>query len=225
MQKRIRNTVLSFLTSQKPGKILDIPAGSGWLKESLGNHWNYHCADLYTEVDLPNFKQVNLNHDLPYEEQSFDYVACLEGLEHTENSHHLLREFHRVLKPGGLAIISTPNPLNIKSRRRYFREGTFYGFPHLVKTPKEGEHVHISPINLSFLIAFAKKYGFSLNKVHPVSIPLRMVRFLPRCLWVQAYSYLRNMNKDKKTQQWMQRLVSNNILLNDGIVVSFRSCP
>jgi 2-polyprenyl-3-methyl-5-hydroxy-6-metoxy-1,4-benzoquinol methylase len=113
-------------------------------------------------------ERVDLNGPLPYRDDSFDYVACLEGLEHIENYHHALREFSRILKKDGILLISTPNPLNVKSRLRFLRFGTFYGFPHLVRMPAEGEHLHMSPINLSFLIAFAEKCGFALEGIHPV---------------------------------------------------------
>lgn len=214
MQERIRDAVKAYFLNQKPGKLLDLPAGTGWLNDLLKG-WEYWGADLYTNSKLPNFKQVDLNRDLPYEDEEFDHVACLEGLEHIENPHHSLREFARLIKPGGKLIVSTPNPLNVKSRKRYLRKGTFYGFPHLVKMPKDGDHVHISPINLSFLIAFAKKYGLDLDRVHAVKIRPSMYRFLPSCFRIKLG------NAFQKKGEWMSHLSSLNVLLNDGMVISF----
>jgi SAM-dependent methyltransferase len=222
MQRRIKETILSFLQSQTPGKLLDFPAGSGWLRETLrGPGWEYHGADLFTRPDLPNFRAANLDEPFPFADGEFDYVACLEGLEHIENYHHVLRECRRVLRPGGTLIVSTPNPLNVKSRLRYFWRGTFNGFPHLIEMPAEGEHVHVSPINLSFLIAFAQKHGLTLDRVHRVRIPPGMVRFIPLALAIQAATWLRTLGKPHEERRWLRRLASWNVLLNDGMVVTF----
>ncbi|GAB4231327.1 MAG: hypothetical protein Tsb0021_09750 [Chlamydiales bacterium] len=77
--------------------------------------------------------KADLNDPLPFSDQSFDYIVCAEGLEHIDNPHHLLREFHRILSPAGKVIISTPNPLKMKSRLKFLKEGTFNGFPHLLR--------------------------------------------------------------------------------------------
>lgn len=222
MQERIKQAILNFLRPSEPGKILDIPSGTGWLQKELKPGWEYHGADLYTSPGVANFKQADLNSSLPYEDNSFEYVSCLEGLEHIENYHLALKEFYRILKPGGVLVVSTPNPLNIKSRRRYMWRGTFNGFPHLVRMPKDGDHVHVTPINLSFLLAFGQKHGFDINEVHKVKIPTRMWRFAPRALLVRFYSWMKFRTKDEGTQEWMGQVNSWNVLLNDGMVVSFK---
>lgn len=223
MQEEVKEALVDFFKKSTPGKVLDIPSGSGWLKTQLHSEkWDYFGADLYTDGEKETFKLADLNQTLPYDDHTFDYFACIEGIEHVENPHHVLRESFRLLKPGGKMILSTPNPLNIKSRRRFYREGTFYGFPHLVRMPQDGEHVHISPINLSFLISFAEKAGFKLLKVHTLNSPKRMYRYFLRSLLVKAWSKIRYSRKDPETKLWMERLVSFNVLLNDEIVVSFK---
>ncbi|MFC1544759.1 class I SAM-dependent methyltransferase [Gemmatimonadota bacterium] len=47
--------------------------------------------------------------DLNFPDESFDCVLLLEVLEHTFHPRGLIREIHRVLKPGGHLIISVPN--------------------------------------------------------------------------------------------------------------------
>ncbi|MBI2608324.1 MAG: class I SAM-dependent methyltransferase [Deltaproteobacteria bacterium] len=226
MQANLKQSIISFLLSNaQPGKILDIPCGNGWLYNELKDDaWHYYAADMdpATPCFSRNFKSVDLNKSLPYDDNSFDYIACLEGLEHIENEHHVLREFHRILRKKGVLLVSTPNPLNIKSRMRFFTMGTYRGFPHFVKMPSEGEHVHMSPINLSFLISFAKKYGLSLNKVHSIKIKPSMYRYVLLCCVKKIITYLKSISKDKETQVFINRLDSFNILLNDNIFVSFQ---
>lgn len=54
--------------------------------------------------------------DLPFEDNYFDMIYCGELIEHLFNPDHLLKEIHRVLKPGGKCIISTPNLAGWPSR-------------------------------------------------------------------------------------------------------------
>jgi SAM-dependent methyltransferase len=65
-------------------------------------------------------RQANLEREaLPFADQSFDMVVFSEVIEHLVYSPlPVLREFRRVLVPGGKAIISTPNELYAKSRLR-----------------------------------------------------------------------------------------------------------
>jgi len=223
MQPPVKRAIISFLKSSKPGKILDIPCGDGWLKnELIGKGWDYHGADLFTSPDIKAFTVGDLNKELPFEDQSYDYIVCFEGLEHIENYHLAIREFHRILKEDGQLLISTPNILNVKSRKRFYYYGTYYGFPHLFEMPAEGEHCHINPINPSFLLSFAEKYGFKLNSIHPIEIKPKMYRFLISCLVIKFYAFIKTINKDKKIKDFIRQLTTVNVLLNDGIFVSFK---
>lgn len=46
---------------------------------------------------------------LPFPPNSFDLVISRSVVEHLANPRQVFREFHRVLKPGGKVILSTPN--------------------------------------------------------------------------------------------------------------------
>lgn len=53
---------------------------------------------------------------LPYDDNFFDKIASFETIEHTTQYREMISEFLRVLKPGGIAFISTPNfPVNSPS--------------------------------------------------------------------------------------------------------------
>ena len=49
-------------------------------------------------------------HFLPFRNEAFDTVVCYEVIEHVDSPRKVLKEIARVLKKGGRAIISTPNP-------------------------------------------------------------------------------------------------------------------
>lgn len=60
----------------------------------------------------------------------FDMVTCFETLEHTEDHDKLLSELKRVLKPGGILFISTPEKANYSDRTGYrnpFHKKELYG--------------------------------------------------------------------------------------------------
>lgn len=46
---------------------------------------------------------------LPFETASFDAIVCFEAIEHIGEQDTVLDEFARVLRPGGLLLVSSPN--------------------------------------------------------------------------------------------------------------------
>ena len=65
---------------------------------------DYLTADL--ESPLAEIKMDI--HQMPFEADSFDSVMCNHVLEHVDNDLLALSEIHRVLKPGGWAIVQVP---------------------------------------------------------------------------------------------------------------------
>ena len=49
-----------------------------------------------------------LSEPFPFPDQSFDFVTSIETLEHLHEVDRVLREIHRVLRPGGLCYIAAP---------------------------------------------------------------------------------------------------------------------
>jgi len=66
--------------------------------------------------DACNVVKGDMEAELPFNDNTFDVVLCVEGIEHVDAQHRLLREFHRVLAPGGTLLLSTPNLLCLRSR-------------------------------------------------------------------------------------------------------------
>jgi ubiquinone/menaquinone biosynthesis C-methylase UbiE len=48
--------------------------------------------------------------ELPLPDASFDVVVCFEAIEHVADGRQAIGELRRVLRPGGLLLVSSPNP-------------------------------------------------------------------------------------------------------------------
>ena len=100
------------------GDLLELGCGEGRGVELLAPKADgYLGLDKIQEVvdklanehpDL-NFKQAVFPPLLDVADSSVDTIVCFHVIEHIKNDDLLVKEMSRVLKPGGLALISTPN--------------------------------------------------------------------------------------------------------------------
>jgi 2-polyprenyl-3-methyl-5-hydroxy-6-metoxy-1,4-benzoquinol methylase len=176
-----RNThaTVERLLRARPGgrRVLDVPCGDGaFTRRLLEAGYEVTSADVRDglKVQGSTFAQADMNAPLPWGEGAFDAVACIDGIEHLERPFDFVSELHRVLAPGGLLLLSTPNISALRSRWRYL----LTGFHNKGKTPLD--ETNPSPWHHINLLAFpALRYmlhrtGFELlevatNRVKPVS--------------------------------------------------------
>ena len=79
-----------------------------------------------------DYQAVNIETDIfPFADNTFDLVLCCEILEHLLiNPSHMLYETHRVLRPGGQILITTPNVLRWDNLWALFRGANIYDRYH-----------------------------------------------------------------------------------------------
>jgi len=121
--------------------IIDIGCGRGYILKGL--YSNKLKPNLYLGVDIrrkalenlekfkTNFRvetlQMDIRTDCYLEQYSnlFDLAICFEVIEHFEAKYldYVLRQIKRVLKPGGILMLSTPN-FNGKAAKNHIHEYT-----------------------------------------------------------------------------------------------------
>jgi 2-polyprenyl-3-methyl-5-hydroxy-6-metoxy-1,4-benzoquinol methylase len=135
------------------GCAIDLGAGTGALSVRLRElGLQVIAVDINSERFKANtpFAQLNLNNADFYSlgDRAFDLVTAVEVIEHLENPVAFLRNIRSLLKPDGVALITTPNMNNVPSRLRFFLTGKLHMMDE--KAPN-----HISPI---FYHLFMRKY-------------------------------------------------------------------
>ena len=110
---------------ERPLRVLDLGAGAGGVAIALSSEPRYRvtAVDVVMNPDLveltavhgaqctvhspPDYAVASAD-TLPFKDASFDAVLCLETIEHLPTPRPAAREMMRVLKSGGLVMITTP---------------------------------------------------------------------------------------------------------------------
>lgn len=121
----VHRRVLDLMRNEPRGRVLDLGAGKGNISTEL-KKLDFHVIACDINPQLFRIKGIrcdyaDLNQKLPYETESFDYVMCVEVIEHLENPHHVIREIARVLRPEGKVVVTTPNIANFYSRLHFLK--------------------------------------------------------------------------------------------------------
>lgn len=100
---RIEQTVFNLIQKHFPDPdilLIELCPGQGELSHALlnANYKNLEALDINPE----NFKVIgikchkgNLEENLPFENERYDLVIAVEGIEHLENQYHFVSECNR----------------------------------------------------------------------------------------------------------------------------------
>lgn len=121
-------TLHRLLERHPPGKALDVPTGRGGIAMFLRDRgWEVQCGDIdpgHFALKGVAFQCVDLNQSLPFQSGEFDLITCVNAVHRIYNLAGLLREFRRVLKPGGTLYINVHNYADIMCRLRFLFTGS-----------------------------------------------------------------------------------------------------
>ena len=192
----IFTTVLKMLYPKPRGSVLDVGAGEGVLTHHIRQAgFAVEACDINPSEMKFNIrcKKVDVNKEkLPYGRNAFDYVICTEVIEHLENPWQLTREISRVLKKGGILILSTPHLISLIQRVYFFFTGHFLHFKR--PFPQGG---HITPVSLHILNELLHRVGLKITNITYDRGWLPLLRItLPRWAWC-GYSLIVEAQKIK----------------------------
>jgi SAM-dependent methyltransferase len=111
--------------------------GSEWFQPEAKNRLTSHLQDLLSEPEQLRYEDVT---DLRFSDQSKDVIISCDVLEHVPNYRGALKEFSRVLVPGGRLLLTVPfmdghEKSLVRARMRedgqieHFEEPEYHGDP------------------------------------------------------------------------------------------------
>lgn len=141
------------------------------------------------------------------EDNSFDTILSFQVIEHINNDELFIEEIYRILKPGGKALISTPNiKMTLTRNPWHIREYTSRQLQELAK--KVFKKIIMKGISGNDKV---KKYyeenKKSVSKFKRLDI-LNLEKYLPNFLYKIPYEFLNRVNR-KKLESNDRSLVSS----------------
>lgn len=116
-RKRVSVIFSELLPPDITGKqFLDAGCGTGWVSaEAAARGAQVTSMDMGPELLKEVAKKAKTKTvvgsilEMPFADNSFDIVVSTEVIEHVTEPLKAIQEMHRVLKPGGVVVITTPN--------------------------------------------------------------------------------------------------------------------
>ena len=116
-RKALQQILLPLIPGQK---ILDVGCGMGFMTAALASQgravvavdilYDYVAFTVRQTSSAPHPARgvIFMGEPLPFTDQSFDTIICLDVIEHVENDRTLLVDFGRLLRPNGTLVVTVP---------------------------------------------------------------------------------------------------------------------
>jgi SAM-dependent methyltransferase len=181
------------------GKMLDIGCGIKPYTAMMRPFVTEHIGVDY-EGSLHSKNNVDLlgtAYSIPALDESFDSVICTSVLEHLEEPEQALRECHRVLKAGGIAIYTVPFIWHLHEEPRDFYRFSKYGLDYLFK--KVGfDILEINALS-GFWGTFGQMLAYNIYRFNRG--PLRWFKIIDvACLLIQCLAFV--LDRLDRATQW-----------------------
>lgn len=156
---------LPLLKKHVKGRFIDLGCGDLPFKEQLAPF-----VSVYDSLDFfPGNSEVTYVSDLQQIDQVadeiYDSAMCLEVLEHIPNPARAINEIFRILKPGGICVVSVPHLSRLHEEPYDFYWFTRYGLQYLFEQQENFKIIHLQ--NRGGLMSFL---GHQLSTVMLVTV-------------------------------------------------------
>ena len=209
--------------------VLDAPCGgSAALTLALierGFHAIGADVDPQAGARLGNaFAKVDLDAALPWQDHSFEAIFSTEGIEHLENHFSFLREMCRVLEPGGILVLTTPNITALRSRVRFFGSGFFGRDARPLNESSRHPLHHIGLATFAELRYELHVSGFRLVHVRHTHIKPVSYLYAIYAPWMWLYTRLafrkeKDLAQRKRNKEILSTLLSPAVLFGECLML------
>jgi SAM-dependent methyltransferase len=220
------------------GLLLDLPAGDGVNSRGLvSSGFEVVAGDLFPEsvhCDGIAIEKVDLEKPLPFTDEYFDGILFSEGIEHLDAQILCLKEMARILKPGGLLIVTTPNVLHIGGRLSFL----LTGHAHRNRSPvvatsqywggtaEEVYFGHVFLINAFQLRFYLEHAGFEVVGVDTTRYSINSVLLAPLLypfVWLATRRLLGNKRKAKLSKEmkrsYIGQILSTQVMFGKKLIM------
>ncbi len=212
-------------------RVIDLSAGSGYIiNEFLKAGADVRLYDLFPQQNTFCEKEchfIDLQKPFPVESNSADILILGETIEHLPNQYFFFGEAARILKPGGILLLTTPNSSSLRSRfSQFLMESEHYSTPApnetdaFTKWPGSNEG-YFSKLFISGLLrlrTLAALSGLSIRKVH--RSPGSSTSYLLLIYYPILYYFSRkNLRKQLKADHSHEQVYREIFSLNTSIAV------
>jgi 2-polyprenyl-3-methyl-5-hydroxy-6-metoxy-1,4-benzoquinol methylase len=157
---------LPLLMEEAPSAVLDVGCGRGELLRQIPPVVRRCGVDCLGVGDAPpdiEYVQRDIAEGLPLDDAQFDAVFAGEVIEHLLDTVGFLRECRRVLRPGGVLILTTPNLAYWRNLLQWIRQQQFFFVDH--RADENGHVRYFAPRTLQAVLVEA---GFRVERLFSV---------------------------------------------------------
>jgi SAM-dependent methyltransferase len=173
-------STLRHLPDLRGKRVLEIGCGRGVFAKVLAERGaDLVAADFsetavsYAETRLQGWDAETLVADIqaiPFPDQSFDVVVSQETVEHVRDPRRALAELVRVMRPGGLLIVTGPNYLNLIGLYRIAMRAFGRRFTEI------GQPIN-QPLLLPAQVRRLRRLGCRIEAVEGQGVPIPVPRY------------------------------------------------